>query len=58
MPWDDAFIYSDAMLRFAQGEMARVHSPWYKIVSLAVPLNLRPGTATFLQNEVMSETNH
>lgn len=29
MPWDDEFIYGDAMLRFVQGEMARVHEPWF-----------------------------
>ncbi|WP_151733943.1 amidase ['Paenibacillus yunnanensis' Narsing Rao et al. 2020] len=29
MPWTDDFIYGDAMLRFVQGEMARVHEPWY-----------------------------
>ncbi|HZG79114.1 MAG TPA: amidase [Paenibacillus sp.] len=25
MPWDDDFLYGDVMLRFVQGEMARVH---------------------------------
>lgn len=29
MPWDDPFIYGDAMLRFIQGEMARVHAQWF-----------------------------
>lgn len=29
MPWDDEFIYGDAMLRFVQGEMARIHEPWF-----------------------------
>lgn len=29
MPWDDQFIYGDAMLRFVQGEMARVHEQWF-----------------------------
>lgn len=30
MPWDDEFIYGDAMLRFVQGEMAREHELWFK----------------------------
>lgn len=29
MPWDDQFIYGDAMLRFVQGEMAREHERWF-----------------------------
>jgi len=29
MPWDDDFIYGDAMLRFVQGEMAREHERWF-----------------------------
>jgi Asp-tRNAAsn/Glu-tRNAGln amidotransferase A subunit and related amidases len=29
MPWDDDFIYGDAMLRFVQGEMAHVHERWF-----------------------------
>jgi Asp-tRNA(Asn)/Glu-tRNA(Gln) amidotransferase A subunit family amidase len=29
MPWDDEFIYGDAMLRFVMGEMARVHERWF-----------------------------
>lgn len=26
MPWEDSFIYGDAMLRLVQGEMAQVHA--------------------------------
>ncbi|WP_150273466.1 amidase [Paenibacillus tepidiphilus] len=29
MPWEDEFIYGDAMLCFVQGEMAQVHEPWF-----------------------------
>ncbi|KWX71266.1 amidase [Paenibacillus jilunlii] len=29
MPWEDEFIYGDAMLRFLEGEMAREHAPWF-----------------------------
>ncbi|XEC96323.1 amidase [Paenibacillus tarimensis] len=29
MPWEDSFIAGDAMLRFVQGEMARVHNNWF-----------------------------
>jgi Asp-tRNA(Asn)/Glu-tRNA(Gln) amidotransferase A subunit family amidase len=29
MPWDDDFIYGDAMIRFILGEMAQVHTPWF-----------------------------
>jgi Asp-tRNA(Asn)/Glu-tRNA(Gln) amidotransferase A subunit family amidase len=29
MPWDDAFVLGDAMLRLVQGEMARVHRDWF-----------------------------
>ncbi|WP_195892067.1 amidase family protein [Bacillus niameyensis] len=29
MPWDDAFIAGDAMIRMVQGEMAQVHSNWF-----------------------------
>lgn len=28
MPWEDAFIYGDDMLRFVQGEMAETHAGW------------------------------
>ena len=30
MPWDDVFIYGDSMFRLVQGEMARVHFPWFE----------------------------
>jgi Asp-tRNA(Asn)/Glu-tRNA(Gln) amidotransferase A subunit family amidase len=30
MPWDDEWISGDAMLRFVQGEMARVHDQWFE----------------------------
>ncbi|CQR54818.1 amidase [Paenibacillus riograndensis] len=30
MPWEDEFIYGDAMLRFLEGEMAREHAAWFE----------------------------
>lgn len=30
MPWDDEFVYGDAMLRFVQGEMARGHESLFQ----------------------------
>lgn len=30
MPWDDAFLAGDAMIRMVQGEMAQVHEAWFK----------------------------
>ncbi|OKP83192.1 hypothetical protein A3842_09335 [Paenibacillus sp. P3E] len=29
MPWEDEFIYGNAMLRFLEGEMAREHALWF-----------------------------
>lgn len=30
MPWDDAFIAGDAMIRMVQGEMAQIHESWFR----------------------------
>jgi Asp-tRNA(Asn)/Glu-tRNA(Gln) amidotransferase A subunit family amidase len=30
MPWEDEFIYGDAMIRFIHGELARGHEQWFK----------------------------
>ncbi|GED70501.1 amidase [Brevibacillus reuszeri] len=30
MPWDDAFLAGDAMIRMVQGEMAQLHEAWFK----------------------------
>ncbi|KAI7253823.1 hypothetical protein KC345_g11323 [Hortaea werneckii] len=29
MPWEDEFIYGNAMLRFIEGELARGHEQWF-----------------------------
>ncbi|MNC04195.1 Glutamyl-tRNA(Gln) amidotransferase subunit A [compost metagenome] len=31
MPWEDSFIYGDAMVRFVHGEMAQVHDPLFDV---------------------------
>jgi len=30
MPWDDAFLAGDPMIRMVQGEMAQIHEAWFK----------------------------
>lgn len=30
MPWEDSFIYGDALIRFVHGEMAQVHAPIFE----------------------------
>ena len=43
MPWEDSFIYGDAMLRFVHGEMAQVHAPIFERNKDFYDANVREG---------------